>query len=209
VKKVKKIIIIIAVIVLSMALFPTAVFAGSPSPPNYGTIDPTKIWPPYLPPLTDPSMAGVEKVIPAPKAPGGQIHIITDPLVPVGDDVDANGWVTFWCQSQIGFKYNIGATGLNRLSTYHVYSVGPDFLLAAEGDPGAIDVGEGMWGIPQPPIALDLGTLKTDAKGSGGVNGVAKLSSGHLYILWTIVNDGTSATILGSPQDDPNAFVVY
>jgi hypothetical protein len=209
VKKVKKIMLVAVGIILLLALSSTPVLAGSPNPPNYGTVDPVKIWPSYLPPLTDPSMSGVEKVIPIPNAPGGQVHIITDPLVLVDDEGDASGWVTFWCQSQIGFQYNIGATGLNRLSTYQVYSAGFDYLLAAEGDEGAVYIGEGMWGIPQPPLGLDLGTLKTDADGSGGVKGVAKLSSGHIYILWTIVNDGTNTTVLGSPEDDPNDFVVY
>jgi flagellar basal body-associated protein FliL len=96
VKKVKRIMLLIAATVLLMALSTTVVFAGSASPPNYGKVDPVGIWPSYMPPLSE--LTGVEKVFPSSPAPGGQIHIITDPLIVVGDDTDASGWVTFWCQ---------------------------------------------------------------------------------------------------------------
>jgi hypothetical protein len=207
VKKLKKIMLLIAATVLLMALSTTVVFAGSTSPPNYGTVDPVGIWPPYMPPLN--LLTGVEKVIPSSPAIG-QIHIITDPLVRVGDDTDANGWVTFWCQSQIGFQYNIGATGLDPLSKYSVYANGVKAQIVPPGTPGAIDSGEGFYYVVvDPNYHLDLGTLKADANGSGGVKGVAQLQSGCLYILWTVVGDSNGAPVLGSPVDDPNAFVVY
>jgi len=205
---VKKIVFLIAATVLLLALSTTVVFAGSASPPNYGKVDPVGIWPSYMPPLS--ALTGVEKVFPSSPAPGGQIHIITDPLIPVGDDADASGWVTFWCQSQIGFQYNIGATGLDPLSRYSVEANGIKGQIVPPSTPGAIDSGEGFYYVVvDPAYHLDLGILKADANGLGGVKGVIQLESGCLYILWTAVRDSSGALVLGSPVDDPNAFVVY
>lgn len=203
----KKVILAVLGVVLLVALSSTSALAGSPSPPNHGKVDPVGIWPPYMPPLN--LLTGVEKVFPSSPAIG-QIHIITDPLVPVGEDPDANGWVTFWCQSTVGFQYNIGATGLDPLSRYSVSANGLKAQIVPAGTPDAIDSGEGFYYVVvDPAYHLDLGTLKADANGSGGVKGVTQLQNGRLYILWTEVRASNGALVLVTPGDDPNAFVVY
>ena len=204
----KKIALPLAAIALLLALSPMAVFAGAPSPPNYGKVDPVGLWPPPpYPPLS--VLTDVEKVLPS-KAPDGQSRIINDPLVPTGQGSSASGWVIFWCQSQMGFQYNIGATGLNPLSTYSVHAVGVKAQIVTSDTPGAEYVpGEDIWikivGFPD----LDLGKLRTDANGSGGVKGVTQLEGVYLYIVSTVVRDSIGNTALATPEDDPNAFLVY
>jgi len=205
----KKFLLVVLGAVLLLTLSSAVALAGPSSQPNYGTVDPTHIG--TLPPEW---LADVDKIIPAPGAPGGQIHIVTDPLVNAdgvwfGSDTDASGWVTFWCQSTIGFRYNIGWTRLDRLSRYTVSASGIDGLIVPPGTAGAIDSGEGFWFVIAGFPNLDLGTVKTDAKGSGGVKGTAQLSSGHVYILWTVVTDSGGNVVLVTPLNDPNAFVVY
>jgi hypothetical protein len=215
---VKKIMLFAAGIALLGALIPAVVLAGPPSPPNYGTYNPTGQ------PDQPPEWWGVEKVIPIASAPGGVVRIITDPLVGIGSD--ATGWVTFWCQSNKGFQYNIGATGLNRLSTHSVKAYGarinivqgPGVFPIIEPEPGLwIDLSTAIY------VELDLGTFKTDANSLGGVKGVSKLPSGpYIYDVAVVVSDSNGVPVLGPaafppipgpfpypPGTDTNGFMVY
>ena len=182
----------------------SAVFAGSPSPPDYGIPNPIDLegvgdW--------------VEKALPS-------THIVTDPLSPVEDGPDAEGWVTFWCESTLGFQYNIGTTGLERLSWYSVKTYGVKLQIVSEGTPDAVEIEDGLW-VLWPPVVmepLDLGTFKTDVNGSGGVRGVARLQGGYAYMIWGQIFDisGDPVLVLESPPGpdwpgpgDPNGFLVY
>ncbi len=198
----KLVCILLAVGALSLALVPTAVLAGAPTNPNYGVVDPVGIT--NLPPDW---MSDVDKIIPAPKAPGGQIHIVDDPLNSVVTD-ETLGWVTFWCQSTVGFQYNTGVNALEPLSNYNVRAVGAVFEMVPPGTPGAIDTGEGFWILPTGGVDWDLGAFKTDASGLGGVKGVVPLSPG-VYLVTTVVTDSSGAPVLTTPQDDADEFIVY
>jgi len=201
VKEMKKILLVIYGIMLLMALSSATVLAGPTSPPDYGKYNPHNL-------LAPPEDWGVEKVLPS-HAPGGQTHIITDPLV----GSDANGWVTFWCQSKIGFQYNIGTySGLNPLSKYSVRAHGVKIQIVPAGTPGGIDTHEGFWIDPTTLTViepLELGAFRTDANGLGGVKGVVKLQSGWLYDVGTVVSDIDGHSVLWSPADDTNGFIVY
>jgi hypothetical protein len=217
----KKITLVVAGIVLLMALSPAIALAGPPSPPDYGKYNPTDQ------PGQPPEEWGVEKVIPSPSAPGGAVRIITDPLVGlVGTDVPAaTGWVTFWCQSKIGFKYNIGTIGLNSLSKYGVKAYGVQIQVVPPGTVGAIEIEPGLWvdlATLTPVPELDLGMFQTDANGSGGVRGIVKLEAGYVYDLTVEVSDGITKVLepglmlLPSPPNPPgtwgpdtNGFTVY
>ncbi len=198
----KKISVAIIIAVIAINVFAGAVLAGSPSPPDYGNWNPTGL---DLPPIME--EWGLEKALPSSSAPGGEVHIVTDPLVGVES---ADGWITFWCQSKIGLQYNVGATGLNPLSRYSVQAIGIQATIVPPGTPGAIELGEGLFIlIPPNQIEIDLGSFKTDANGQGGVKGVEKLPSGYLYEVGTIVFDGDGIPVLWSPADDTNGFIVY
>ena len=198
----KKITLVVAGIVLLMALSPALALAGPPSPPDYGKYNPTDL------PGQPPEEWGVEKVIPSPSAPGGAVRIITDPLEGTSS---ASGWITFWCQSRLGLKYNIGATGLNPVSTYGVKAYGVQILIVPEDTPGAVELEPGLWVLfsTSTPVELDLGTFKTDANGRGGVRGVVKLEAGYVYDVGTVISDADDAPVLWSPSDDTNGFIVY
>jgi hypothetical protein len=154
------------------------------------------------------------------------VHIVTDPLATPDDPEDFVGWVTFWCQSKIGFQYNIGATDLNPLSKYSVMATGIQAALILEpdpawdpGDPSTWDEGvafvDGMWIQIVGEVNLDLGTFKTDVNGRGGVNGVSKLDSGFLYsvaVLVFDVNDLADPVLVPGVffgESDTNGFIVY
>lgn len=194
----KRLMLAVATISLLMALSPAVALAGPPSPPDYGNYNPLGL-------VGPPESWGVEKILPS-LAPGGQTHIVTDPLI----GPSASGWVTFWCQSKVGFQYNIGATGLNPLSRYSVRAFGIQAIIVPPGTPDAIDTGEGFWIlIVDPALDLNLGKFMTDANGLGGVKGVAQLPAGYLYDVGTVVFDGAGIPVLWSPADDPNGFLVY
>jgi hypothetical protein len=187
---------------LLTALSSAAVLAGPSSPPDYGKYNPANL------PGQPPEEWGVEKVIPLPVAPGGAVRIITDPLI---GSAPADGWVTFWCQSHLGFQYNIGAAGLDPISTYSVEADGVQIQIVAPGTVGAIEVEPGLWILPSSalPIELGLGTFVTDANGSGGVKGVARLPAGYVYDITTVISNSDDEPILSSPYDDTNEFIVY
>jgi len=194
--------IAVGIAIILTALSPIAVLAGPLSPPDYGTYNPTAL------PDQPPEEWGVEKVIFSPSTPGGAVRIITDPLVGLPP---ADGWVTFWCQSRLGFQYNIGATGLDPVSTYSVKAYGVQIQIVPPGTAGAVEIEPGLWILPSTstPVELDLGTFRTDAKGSGGVKGVAQLPAGYVYDVGTVISDADGTPVLWSPSDDTNSFVVY
>jgi hypothetical protein len=194
--------ILLAIGAVSLALVPAVALAGTPTNPNYGVVDPVGIT--NLPPEW---MSDVDKIIPAPQTPFAQIHIVDDPLNSVVTD-EAMGWVTFWCQSTVGFQYNIGVNALAPLSTYHVRAVGGVFEIVPPGTTGAIDTGEGFWILAVGTADWDLGSFKTDTKGLGGVRGVLPLAPG-VYVVATAVTDDEGGSVLYTPLDDANEFVVY
>jgi hypothetical protein len=197
----KTMLVAVGVALLLTALSSVAVIAGPPSAPNYGTYNPAN--------LADqpPEEWGVEKVIPSPSTPGGAVRIITDPL----EGPTADGWVTFWCQSRLGFQYDIGATGLDPLSTYGVNAYGVQIQIVPPGTGDAVEIEPGLWILPSTavPIELDLGTFRTDANGLGGVKGVSRLLAGYVYDVETVISDADDTPVLWSPEDDPNGFIVY
>ncbi|MDR9459248.1 MAG: hypothetical protein RI591_03760 [Dehalococcoidia bacterium] len=187
-----------------MALSPAVALAGPPSPPDYGKYNPTDQ------PGQPPEEWGVEKVIPSPSAPGGAVRIITDPLE--GTSL-ASGWITFWCQSRLGLKYNIGATGLNPVSTYGVKADGVQIQIVQAGE-GVVpfEIEPGLWvdlATLTPVPELDLGMFHTDANGRGGVRGVVKLEAGYVYDVVTSISDTDGTPVLWSPSNDTNGFIVY
>ena len=198
----RTILVAIGVAVVLMVVSPVAILAGPPSAPNYGRYNPTNL------PEQPPEEWGVEKVIPSHRAPGGAVRIITDPL---DGSPPADGWVTFWCQSHLGFQYNIGATGLDSLSRYSVEADGAQIPIVTEDTPGAVEIEPGLWVSfnSSTPIALDLGTFRTDANGSGGVRGVSRLPAGYVYDVTTVISNAGDEPVLSSPYDDTNEFIVY
>lgn len=198
----KTVLVAVGIALILTALSPMAVLAGPPSPPDYGTYNPADL------PGQPPEEWGVEKVIPSPSIPGGAVRIITDPLVGIPP---ADGWVTFWCQSRLGFQYNIGATGLDPVSTYSVKAYGVQIIIVTEDTPGAVEIEPGLWVdfSTLTPLELDLGTFRTDANGSGGIKGVAKQSAGYVYDVGIVISDADGTPVLWSPSDDTNGFIVY
>ncbi len=193
--------IAVGIALILTALTSVTVLAGPPSPPDYGRYNPADL------PGQPPEEWGVEKVIPSPSTPGGAVRIITDPL----EGPTAEGWVTFWCQSRLGFQYNIGATGLDPVSTYSVNAYGVQIEIVPPGTAGAVEIEPGLWILPSTavPIELDLGTFRADGNGSGGVKGVSRLSAGYVYDVLTVISDANDTPVLWSPDDDTNGFVVY
>jgi hypothetical protein len=198
----KTMLVAVGIALILTALSPMAVLAGPPSPPDYGTYNPADL------PGQPPEEWGVEKVIPSPSIPGGAVRIITDPLVGIPP---ADGLVTFWCQSRLGFQYNIGATGLDPVSTYSVKAYGVQIIIVTEDTPGAVEIEPDLWVdfSTLTPLELDLGTFRTDANGSGGIKGVAKQSAGYVYDVGTVISDADGTPVLWSPSDDTNGFIVY
>ncbi len=215
--------LVAAGVALLVALIPTVTLAGPPSPPDYGNWNPTGL---PLPPILEDW--GLEKALPRSAAPGaGEVHIVTDPLVGVGVESDATGWVTFWCQSKIGFQYNIGATGLIRLSKYSVKATNRVQIKIVQPGEGLApyEIEPDLWvdmATLTPLSDLDLGVFQTDANGNGGVRGVVKLEAGYVYDFTVEVSDGTTKVLepglmlLPSPPyppdtwaPDTNGFIVY
>jgi hypothetical protein len=123
--------------------------AGPPGPPSFGVMEPASNacpWPDFLNPVLD--AGGVGKCLPASIAwSENGVRVVTDPLVGTGG---AAGWVTFWCQSTMGFRFSVGAVGLAPTTTYAVTATGFGTIAA----------------------------LHTDANGGGVVGGIVKLPPG-------------------------------
>lgn len=140
---------VVLVAVVAVLLLAGTAVAGPPGPPNFGVMEPASDgcpWPDFLNPVLD--AGGVGKCLPTSIAWSEDgVRVVTDPLVGSGG---AAGWVTFWCQSTMGFRFSVGAVGLNPMSSYAVSATG--------------------FGT--------IATLHTDASGSGIVGGIVKLPPG-------------------------------
>ena len=189
----KKLLLVFLGAVLLVALSSTAALAGPKAPPNFGNYNPLNL-PGEPPEVFWPNGNGVEKIKPplgtygvAPEA-SDSIHIVTDPLAVPGYPDTVQGWVTFWCQSTVGLQYHIGVIGLVPLSNYSVTALG---------------------GGSSGPVSLDLGTLHTDANGTGTVAGVERLVPDTYVLSVSVTNNATGTVVLASLVGDPQAFLVY
>ena len=197
----KKIMLVLAGIALLVALVPTTiVLAAPPNPPDYGKVDPLNIS------NIDEFLPQILKVIPAPwvsytvspEQEPYQVHIVNDPLVEVNGS-GATGSVTFWCQSQVGFQYQIIASGLASNTSYNVTTSFLDFVHFEFEDPTL------------------LGILHTDVNGNGSVRGVIPLPPSTLFPYYLIVGVDLDGTPVLGPGADPNepfgldgqGFIVY
>ncbi|MBI4302478.1 MAG: hypothetical protein HY664_07720 [Chloroflexi bacterium] len=154
----RKLIALLALSLLALSLAPV-VSAGPPAPPNYGVMEPVSDacpWPDFLNPVLE--AEGVQKCLPTEInwTSGDGIRIVTDPLVGSGDDA---GSVTFWCESKVGFKYQIVVWNLAPNTSYPV--------TATDG-----------------VTIYSLGTIRTDSNGSGVLGGMYQLSPG--FYEWDI-----------------------
>lgn len=113
-------------------------------------------------------------------ADGHEVHIVADPIEVVGTAIET-GTVTFWCQSNIGFKYQIWVSALDPQSTYTVTTVGS--------------------------FVTTLGTFRTDPAGYGVLNGVLTLDPGE-YFLILQVRDATG-TVVYDTASDGQGFGVF
>lgn len=146
--------------------------AGPQAPPDYGVQNPQGLdhcWHP------DPV-----KCFTTGWADGDEVHIVADPLEVVGT-TDEKGMVTFWCQSIVGFKYQVWVSDLEPSSTYTVTTVGS--------------------------ITTTLGTFRTDPAGYGVLNGMLKLDPGG-YFLILQVRDATNAVVYDTASDG-QGFMVF
>ncbi len=176
----KKKILTSVIISLLILLYPSSiVLAGSPEGHPFGNSDPTGHG----------HGPGVVKLVPAPWAPEGTLHIVNDPLAATPDgDPDSTGWVIFWCQSKVGFQYNIGVTGLAPLTNYTVVAEFP--------------------GPAPDPV---LGTLHTDANGLGSFSGVLQLEPGGYFLRINVLDSNDINVLSSGPSgsNDGQGFGVY
>lgn len=148
--------VVIATVASVLVVSGTAL-AGPPGPPDFGVMEPASNgcpWPDFLNPVLD--AGGVGKCLPASIAwSENGVRVVTDPLVGTGG---AAGWVTFWCQSTMGFRFSVGAVGLAPGASYPVTATG--------------------FGT--------IATLHTDANGSGIVGGIVKLQPGSYEVAVSV-----------------------
>ena len=143
----------------------TMATAGPKAPPSYGVQNPQGLehcWHPDPVKCFTTGWSGDEEV-----------HIVADPIEVVGTD-QASGMVTFWCQSILGFKYQIWVEDLEPKATYTVTTVGS--------------------------FAATLGQFRTDPAGYGTLNGLMKLPPGGYYLMLQI-RDGDGTVVLDSASD--------
>lgn len=139
--------------------------AGPKAPPNYGVQNPQGLdhcW------HEDPV-----KCFTTGWSGDDEVHIVADPIEIV-DSGQVKGIVTFWCQSIVGFKYQIWVEGLEPKSTYTVTTVGS--------------------------FVATLGQFRTDPAGYGTLNGLMKLPP-RGYFLILQIRDAAGAVILDSASD--------
>lgn len=139
--------------------------AGPKAPPSFGVQNPQELEHCLHP---DPV-----KCFTAGWADGEEVHIVADPIEVVGTSTE-KGIVTFWCQSIVGFKYQIWVSDLEPRSTYTVTTVGS--------------------------FATTLGTFRTDPAGYGTLNGLLKLPPGEYYLILQ-VRDATDTVVYDSASD--------
>lgn len=102
-----------------------------------------------------------------------EVHIVADPIEVPGT-FDVKGVVTFWCQSIVGFKYQIWVSELDPKSIYTVTTAGA--------------------------VVTTLGSFRTDPNGYGTLNGVLKLPAGGYYVMLQ-VRDSTGTIVLDTVSD--------
>lgn len=162
--------LIVVAVLTAMTLAASGVAAAGPkAPPDYGVQNPQGLehcWHP------DPV-----KCFTTGWASGDEVHIVADPLVG-----DGTGVVTFWCQSIVGFKYQIWVEGLAPKATYTVTAVGS--------------------------FSTTLGTFRTDPAGYGTLNGLLKLAPGGYYVILE-VRDANGTVVLRGPANDGQGFEVF
>ncbi len=146
--------------------------AGPKAPPNYGVQNPQELEDCWHP---DPV-----KCFTTGWADGGEVHIVADPIEVVGT-TDEKGIVTFWCQSIVGFKYQISVADLEPRATYTVTTVGT--------------------------VVTTLGSFRTDPAGYGVLNGLLKLPPGGYHLILQ-VRDATGTVVLDTASDG-QGFLVY
>ena len=113
-------------------------------------------------------------------ASGDEVHIVADPIEVVGTTQES-GVVTFWCQSIVGFKYQIWVADLEPQAVYTVTTTGS--------------------------FATTLGTFRTDPKGYGTLNGLLQLPPGDYYLILEVRD--TSGTLLLDTASDGQGFGVF
>lgn len=150
----------------------TPAAAGDATPADYGRQNPTGLE--GCPPATG-VYDGIEKCFPVGWGIGF-VHVVTDPIA-------TNGWVTFWCQSQVGLQYRVGLFDLQPRTNYEIW-VGP----------------------PGHPSHYYLGTVHTDRDGKGTVAGVLPLPEGHYYFLTYVKLDGS---VIFDSSTDGQGFGVF
>lgn len=152
--------------VAAMMLASAGFAAAAPkAPPDYGVQNPQGLehcWHP------DPV-----KCFTAGWAGGDEVHIVADPIEVAGTTVE-KGTVTFWCQSIVGFKYQIWVSDLEPRTSYTVTTVGS--------------------------FTTTLGTFRTDPAGYGVLNGMLKLEPGGYYLVLQI-RDATGAVVYDTASD--------
>ncbi len=154
---------LLAAMFLVATVFAVVPSAQAASPSSFGVMDPTNScpWPDEMDPLMQ--QWGVEKCLPGSiKWTGGEgVRIVTDQLVSAGS---ATGSVTFWCETTNGLRYKLNVSGLAPNTTYPITLSGyrVDF---ATGELGPFE-------------SRSIGSVRTDAKGSGVVGGSVQLASG-------------------------------
>lgn len=158
--------------VAALLLLPTAALAGPRSTPDFGVKNPQGL-------RCSPDSV---KCMTAGWHDGGEVHIVDDPLEGAGD---ASGHVIFWCQSVVGFKYQISVEGLAPKQVFTVTT--------APMGPGG-------------PV-VELGTFRTDPHGYGTLNGVLQLPEGH-YGYALEITDADDVVVLDS-WGDGQFFGVY
>lgn len=139
--------------------------AGPPAPPSYG--DPAGQQNPQgLDHCWHPDPV---KCLRTGWASGDEVHIVADPFAG-----DGTGVVTFWCQSIVGFKYQIWVADLAPRTTYTVTTVGS--------------------------LTTTLGTFRTDPAGYGTLNGLLKLDPGGYFLILQVRN-AAGAVVLNTAAD--------
>ena len=174
----------LALIIAASLVMPTSGPVAAGGPPDRGVMEPVGDacpWPDFLNAVLE--AGGVEKCLPKQVAwtEGEGIRIVTDPLV---GTAPASGWVQFWCETKVGFRYIIGVEGLAANAVFTVNATD--------------ELGAGTF---------DLGTIHTNADGVGQTGGVLQLPPGF-YEFDVSVKAGATE-VVGSPLEDMPGFVVF
>lgn len=168
-----------AAAVAALLLVPTAALAGPRSTPDFGVKNPQNLG---CSRDSVKCMTAGWHIDDETGERGAEVHIVDDPLEGEGD---ASGSVIFWCQSIVGFKYQLSVEGLAPSQVFTV-TVKHNFT---KDDLGV------------------LGTFRTDPNGYGTLNGVRPLDGGH-YAYVLEVTDSDGQVVLDS-WGDAQFFGVY